>query len=536
MEQLSLWVGAGLVTAGVSAALLAGAAVADASTSGSEPAGTVSAGSAASVSAGSAPAASVSAGSASARSAKPLAGKARPARRVTTAERRTSHRIPTVVHRGAPAANRPEHAAGHRDSHLPRAFDRLRLSQHADVDSQGPHVSPSAKPQRVSTGIDRAVSRVVSAVFDGFAELERVATGPPVLPPNSTVTVGTSTLELSNGQSVPANWYFPDDEQPPDRMILLQHGFLASGPMYSYTAARIAERTDSVVVTPTLSSNPYAGDSQWLGGDGMSKSVADLFVGDRASLTDSAVAAGYARRYGLSPEQAVLPEKFALAGHSLGASLVSGAAGYLVDDGAADDLVGVILFDGVPLGDTLLTALTKLDDYARQDNGHYIPVREIGAPWNIWNSVSTVNDDLSDARPGQYNGVVLDGGVHMDSMQGGNPLIQFIAYAAAGFPQPQNPPAVEELAVSWLNEWFEEGGGGGDEVAPGSRVDIVTARGIAHGVAIDRSPAALSWLVHELQDAVGAIMASPVFDPPSAARVVAPRRPDEAGPLLALAV
>ena len=196
----------------------------------------------------------------------------------------------------------------------------------------------------------------------------------------------------------------------------------------------------------------------------------------------------------------------------------------------------VILFDGVPLGDTLLTALTKLDDYARQDNGHYIPVREIGAPWNIWNSVSTVNDDLSDARPGQYNGVVLDGGVHMDSMQGGNPLIQFIAYAAAGFPQPQNPPAVEELAVSWLNEWFEEGGGGGDEVAPGSRVDIVTARGIAHGVAIDRSPAALSWLVHELQDAVGAIMASPVFDPPSAARVVAPRRPDEAGPLLALAV
>ena len=73
-------------------------------------------------------------------------------------------------------------------------------------------------------------------------------------------------------------------------------------------------------------------------------------------------------------------------------------------------------------------------------------------------------------------------------------------------------------------------------VSAGSRVDIVTARGTAHGVAIDRSPAGLSWLAHELQDAVGAFMASPVFDPPAAARVVAPRRPEEAGPVLALAV
>ena len=73
-------------------------------------------------------------------------------------------------------------------------------------------------------------------------------------------------------------------------------------------------------------------------------------------------------------------------------------------------------------------------------------------------------------------------------------------------------------------------------VSAGSWVDIVTARGTPHGVGIDRSPAGLSWLAHELQDSVGAFMASPVFDPPAAARVVAPRRPEEAGPVLALAV
>ena len=132
---------------------------------------------------------------------------------------------------------------------------------------------------------------------------------------------------------------------------------------------------------------------------------------------------------------------------------MSGVAGHLVDNGAADDLVGVILLDGVPTENQLPNALTKLAAYEKK-TGRYIPVREIGAPWNLWNSLSNVNESLSQARPNHFTGVILTGGVHMDSMQGHNPLIQFAAYIAAGFPQSQNPPAVQELMVDWLDDWL----------------------------------------------------------------------------------
>jgi hypothetical protein len=220
----------------------------------------------------------------------------------------------------------------------------------------------------------------------------------------------------------------------------------------------------------------------------MSATIADLFVGDRAALTASAIDAGYATRYGLDPTTAQLPQRFALAGHSLGANLVSGAAGFLVDKGAADDLVGVILLDGVPIGNTLPDALAKLDAYAGTEIGHYVPVREIGAPWNLFNSLSSVNDDLAAARPNRFNGVVLNGGVHMDSMRGGNPLIQFVAYLVAGFPQPENPPAVDALTATWLREWFAGDTDAGDGVAPGTTIDIPTENGTATGVVIGSRP------------------------------------------------
>jgi pimeloyl-ACP methyl ester carboxylesterase len=363
-------------------------------------------------------------------------------------------------------------------------------------------IQPAATPAPAPLSLLGVVQGVVAAVvvnvgsltFNAVQAVEALVTGPPVLPPGSTVTVRSSTVQLSNGQRVAANWYYPEtvDGAPPPNMILLQHGFFALGPMYSYTAANLAQNTNSVVVSTTLSSNPFAGDDFWLGGTGMSSSIADLFVGDRSALTASADDAGYAAQYGLDPVTATLPRRFALAGHSLGANLVSGAAGFLVDKGAADDLVGVILLDGVPVGTTLPDALTKLDAYAASDGGHYVPVREIGAPLNLYNFTSTVNADLSAARPDRFNGVVLDGGVHSDSMSGGNPLIQLALYLAAGFPQPQNPPAVDELSVQWFNEWFAGDTAAGDGLVPGSTVDVPTPRGTAHGVVIGNPPGAVT--------------------------------------------
>ena len=340
----------------------------------------------------------------------------------------------------------------------------------------------------VGSAATNLVTNVGSVAINALQAVEMLVAGPPVLPANSTVTVRTSTILFGNGQRVQANWYFPDGEDPPEKMILLQHGLLALGPMYSYTAANLSESTNSVVVTPSLPSNWFAGDDHWLGGIGMAEEIANLFTGNREALTQSAIAAGYATRYGLDPATAALPEKFALVGHSLGGNLVSGAAGFIAETEAADDLVGVVLLDAVPTGKTLSDALVKLATY-QANGGQYIPVREIGAPTNGWNATSTVNETLSAARPGRFNGVVLSGGVHMDSMQGGNPIIQFLAYLFAGFPQAQNPPAVQELAVDWLTDWFNNDTDNGDSLVPGTVIDIVDPNGsVAHGRVIGTAP------------------------------------------------
>lgn len=330
---------------------------------------------------------------------------------------------------------------------------------------------------------DRITSGIGSLVFNSLQALEALVTGPPVLPPNSTVTVRNSTILLSTGQRVKANWYYPEGDAVPEKLIVLQHGFFALGPMYSFTAANLAASTGAIVVTPTISSNPFAGDDNWINGDGMAAAIADLFVGDRTALTDSALAAGFATRYGLDPADARLPEKFGLAGHSAGGGLVAAVAGYLVDNGAADDLVGVITLDGVPTGSTMAVALRKLQAY-EDETGRYIPVREIGAPRNAFNFISTLKTDLNAARPGRFNGVVLSGGVHMDSMQGGNALIQFGAQLLAGFPQPQNPPAVDALSAGWFNDWFAGDTDNGDELVPGSTLPISTPKGTAQGTVI----------------------------------------------------
>ncbi len=130
------------------------------------------------------------------------------------------------------------------------------------------------------------------------------------------------------------------------------------------------------------------------------------------------------------------------------------------------------------------------------DPADYVPVYEIGAPLNFLNSNSAVNEELSDARPGKFNGVVVDGGVHMDGMLGGNPLIQVAAYLVAGIPQPQNPPAVQLLMAGWINDMFDgsidptTGRCLGDDCTgqygnPGETIIIPTDKGDASVVVIE---------------------------------------------------
>jgi pimeloyl-ACP methyl ester carboxylesterase len=324
-----------------------------------------------------------------------------------------------------------------------------------------------------STATTPAFSGLLSAigtlVFNLYGLAIRVVGGPPVLPANSTVTVRSSTLRLdcANGYEVPADWYIPAGAEPPTRLIYLQHGFLASGPWYSHTAAALAEQTNSIVVAPTITSNFLSCDACWLGAPRMQQTVANLFTDGNTALAESALAAGYT---------GPIPDRVVLVGHSLGGGLVAGTAGYMAGNGSADRLAGVVMLDGVPLDGTAAASLKKVPTD--------IPIYQLAAPKYFWNQFGVGTDALLAARPDQFIGVTLVGGSHVDSMRGGNPLIQFSQQLVSGFSKPQNVAAAQVLMVGWINDMFAGDDDEGIYVDPGERVTIDTPAGQATAVAL----------------------------------------------------
>jgi hypothetical protein len=355
------------------------------------------------------------------------------------------------------------------------------------------------------------VRAIGSAVFNLIGAIVQASDGPPVVPPElrDSIKVSSSTLVISPGNEVAADWYFPTHGQP-TRLIYLQHGILASGPMYSYTAAYLAERTNSVVVATTITSNPFAQGGLWLGGDNTHQAVARLFLDDNRTALNASLATATLK---VGVQSLTVPTEFVLVGHSLGGGFAPGVAGHYAEglvarraDGAdavtepaGNDLAGVVLLDAVPFWPITPNAMDRLKELEESNAGDaddYIPVYEIGAPWNFLNSLSSVNEELTNARPGKFNGVVINGGVHMDGMLGGNPLIQAAAYLVAGVPRAENPPAVQLLMAGWINDMFA---GDIDPVtghclgqdcegvygAPGATVDLPSDTGSPSAVVID---------------------------------------------------
>jgi acetyl esterase/lipase len=286
------------------------------------------------------------------------------------------------------------------------------------------------------SGLLSAIGTIVLNLY-GFGT--RLVGGPPILPPNSTVTVRSSTLRLdcADGYEVPADWYIPDTPEPPTRLIYLQHGFLAQGPWYSHTAAALAEQTNSIVVAPSITSNFLSCDACWLGAPPMQQAVANLFKDDNTALAESALAAGYS---------GPIPDRVVLVGHSLGGGLVAGTARYMVANKTVDRLAGVVMLDGVGLDGSMATSLDKVPDG--------IPIYQLAAPKYFWNQFGVGTDALLEARPNEFIGVTLVGGSHVDSMRGGNPLIQFSQQLVSGFSKPQNVAAAQILMVGWVNDMF----------------------------------------------------------------------------------
>jgi hypothetical protein len=290
------------------------------------------------------------------------------------------------------------------------------------------------------------LSVIGTVVFNLYNLASKVLGGPPILPPGSTVTVRTSSLHLDcgcndgDGLDVQADWYVPktdEGEAPPDRLIYLQHGLLARGPWYSYTAAALAEQTHSIVVAPSITSNFFASDGCWLGATPMHQAMARLFDDDNTALADSAAAAGYT---------GALPDRVVLVGHSLGGGAVIGIAGAMADNGTQDRLAGVLMLDGVPMQDNATEEIERVNPD--------IPIYQLAAPKYFWNQFGVGSADLLAARPGQFIGVTLTNGSHVDFMRGGNPLIQFGEELVAGFVRPENGDAAQILMIDYVNDMF----------------------------------------------------------------------------------
>ncbi|MCV7374105.1 lipocalin family protein [Mycolicibacterium arabiense] len=262
------------------------------------------------------------------------------------------------------------------------------------------------------------------------------------------VKVGSSNVAIPIGSTTytgAADWYFPtqaDGTVQAQGVMLLQHGFLGSKSWYSALAQDLAERTNSIVVVPNIPSfGFFTCNGCTLSSVAMQQGVATLFVDpSRASLSASAAAAGY---------QGVLPEKFVLTGHSAGGGLATAAGGFYASAVAPsdNDLLGVVMYDGVSSNGTFAGALAALSALS-------IPVYQIAAPPQPWNANGQTTADLVALKPGQFVGVTLANGSHVDSLIGGVPIIDFVSQLVIKRSPPGNTQAVYTLANGWINDMY----------------------------------------------------------------------------------
>jgi lipocalin len=235
------------------------------------------------------------------------------------------------------------------------------------------------------------------------------------------VTVGSASLAIPyspGGYVTSADWYFPtqtDSTVAPNGVVWLQRGDMAS---LSAQAAKIAVQTNSIVVVPVIRSFEIPTQpGRYLGSPEMQKAIADMMRGDRVALATSAAAAGYQR---------VLPQKFLLAGERLGGGFVAEVAGGTVDNGAAANLLGVVMFDGLASPDQFPASLAKLDAMD-------IPLYQIASPPQAGNNWGSTTEQLVAYHPYQFVGVQLDNGSAMSA-------------------------AAITLAAGWINDMYRGNG------------------------------------------------------------------------------
>lgn len=265
----------------------------------------------------------------------------------------------------------------------------------------------------------------------------------------ASVTVGHSTLAIPCGAPVQADWYKPSGT--PTGLVWVQHGYLSSRSDVAGFAQDLAAKTGALVVAPTLSSTQT--DPCWEGAPAERAAAASMFTGDRAALTASARAAGWA---------GPMPPQYVLMGHSLGAdfalvtgSLSSPAAVVLLDGGN---------FDAAP-ANAALTAIPGTK------------VLTVSSPPGTACKVGDLTAQLVAARPGQFVGVQLVNGLHLDAIGYSN----FAGNLLCGWPRLENVAAVQTIADAWVTNAFTGSAGGITSGIPGQRIPVGAATAVVIG-------------------------------------------------------
>ena len=284
------------------------------------------------------------------------------------------------------------------------------------------------------------------------------AAADPLLPGTTNgvtgVQIGHSRLAIPGafiGNTVAADWYFPtqsDGTVDAQGVIWLQHGFAATNTFYSALATDLAQRTNSIVVAPTLFSLPFTFSGGCLICSSSQQAAADVFLDPgRSALVTSAQDAGY------TGDVSELLGAFVLSGHSAGGGFSMATAADYVTNGSDRqdaDLLGVVMFDGVSNG----TFDGTFDDQIAALDAADIPVYQIAAPAQAFNVFGATTNALLAARPGQYNGAMLVGGSHVDAMLGTNPLLDFTSQLVTSFSPAGSTEAVYALSNGWINDLY----------------------------------------------------------------------------------
>ena len=230
---------------------------------------------------------------------------------------------------------------------------------------------------------------------------------PPLSNGVTGVKTGTASLAIPSGPRgyvTSADWYFPtqaDGRVSASGIVWLQQGELGDAAAFAALAAQIAGQTNSIVVAPAISSFEIPTQpGAFLGSAGMQQAVADMMFGDRGALAISANAAGY---------QGVLPQNILLAGERLGGGFAAEVAGRTVDNGAAANLLGVVMVDGVASPDQFAPSVAKL-----QSAG--IPLYQIASPPQAANNWGRTTEQLVAVYPDQFFGVQFDDVTALDAV------------------------------------------------------------------------------------------------------------------------